>query len=162
MPTRRVDDETVSGSEIGMTVDVMAVLIEHGMLLQSARGPIPNVAELVAGERIKGSWWAHPKSHEIFTALNHLDDSPHVVRLRLVNGKVTLVHRRVWPALVRLADRFTAKQLAALHEEHTTSGAHKVQEQPFPDWAPDDVLRASEELSVEEALAQLPECLRAS
>ena len=145
-----------------MTVDVMAVLIEHGMLLQSARGPIPNVAELVAGERIKGSWWAHPKKNEIFTALNLLDNSPDVVRLRLVNGKVTLVHRRVWPALVRLADRFTAKQLAALHEEHTTSGAHKVQEQPFPDWAPDDVLRASEELSVEEALAQLPECLRAS
>ena len=145
-----------------MGLDVMAVLIEHGMLLQSARGPIPNVAELVAGDRIKGSWWAHPKRYEIFTELGHLDASPDVVRLRLVNGKVTLVHRRVWPALVRLADRFTAKQLAALHEEHTTSGAHKVQEQPFPNWAPDDVLRASEELSVEEALAQLPECLRAS
>ena len=144
-----------------MGVDVMAVLIEHGMLLQSAHGPIPNVAELVAGDRIKGSWWAHPKSHEIFTELGHLDASPDVVRLRLVNGKVTLVHRRVWPALARLADRFTPKQLAALHEEHTASGAHKVQEQPFPDWAPDDVLRASEELSVEEALAQLPECLRA-
>ena len=145
-----------------MGVDVMAVLIEHGMLLQSAHGPIPSVAELVAGERIKGSWWAHPKSHEIFTELGLLDASPDVVRLRLVNGKVTLVHRRVWPALVRLADRFTPKQLAALHEEHTASGAHKVQEQPFPDWAPDDVLRASEQLSVEQALAQLPECLRAS
>jgi hypothetical protein len=144
-----------------MGVDVMAVLIEHGMLLQSAHGPIPSVAELVAGERIKGSWWAHPKSHEIFTELGLLDASPDVVRLRLVSGKVTLVHRRVWPALVRLADRFTPKQLAALHEEHTASGAHKVQEQPFPDWAPDDVLRASEQLSVEQALAQLPECLRA-
>jgi hypothetical protein len=145
-----------------MGVDVMAVLIEQGMLLQSARGPIPNVAELVVGERIKGSWWAHPKSHEIFNALGHLDDSPDVVRLRLVNGKVTLVHRRVWPALVRLADRFTPKQLAALREQHTVSGAHKVQEQPFPDRAPDDVLRASEQLSVEQALAQLPECLRTS
>ena len=145
-----------------MGVDVMAVLIEHGMLLQSAHGPIPSVAELVAGERIKGSWWAHPRSHEIFAELGLLDASPDVVRLRLVNGKVTLVHRRVWPALVRLADRFTPKQLAALHEEHTASGAHKVQEQPFPDWAPDDVLRASEHLSVEQALAQLPQCLRAS
>ena len=28
-----------------MGVDVMAVLIEHGMLLQSAHGPIPSVAE---------------------------------------------------------------------------------------------------------------------
>ena len=138
----------------------MAVLIDHGMLLQSARGPIPNVAELIAGERIKGSWWAHPKSHDIFSALGVLDDSPDVVRMRLVNGKVTLVHRQVWPALVRVADRFTAKQLAALHEEHTASGAHRVEEQQFPDWVPDDVRRASEELSVEEALARLPACLR--
>ena len=145
-----------------MDVDLIAVLKDHGMLLQSARGQIPNVAELVAGDRIKGSWWAHPKSHEIFAALGQLDDSPDVVRLRLVNGKVTLVHRRVWPALVRLADRFTPKQLAALHEEHTASGAHKVQEQPFPDWVPDDVLRAAERLSVEQAFSQLPECLRTS
>lgn len=140
-------------------MDVMAVLVEQGMLLQSARGPIPNVAELVAGNRIKGSWWAHPKSHEIFDALASLDASPDVVRLRLVNGKVTLVHRRVWPALVHLADRFTAKQLAALHEEHTASGAHKVEEQPFPDWVPQDVLEAAQRLSFEEALAQLPGCL---
>ena len=143
-----------------MDVDVMAVLIDHGMLLQSARGPIPNVAEIVAGERIKGSWWAHSKSHEIFAALGHLDDSPDVVRLRLVNGKVTLVHRRVWPALVRLADRFTPEQLAALHEEHTASGAHKVKEQLFLDWVPQEVLRAAEQLSVEQAWAQLPICLR--
>ena len=143
-------------------MNVMAVLVEHGMLLQSARGPIPNVAELVAGDRIKGSWWAHPKSHEIFDALGSLDDSPDVVRLRLVNGKVTLVHRRVWPALARLADRFTTKQLAALHEEHSASGAHKVEEQPFPHWVPRDVLEAAEQLSLEHALAQLPECLRGS
>lgn len=138
----------------------MAVLIDHGMLLQSARGPIPNVAELVAGERIKGSWWAHAKNHDIFAALGLLDDSPDVVRLRLVNGKVTLVHRSLWPALVRVADRFTAKQLAALHEEHTATHAHKVEEQQFPDWVPDDVRRVAERLSVEEALALLPACLR--
>ena len=82
-------------------MDLMTVLIEHGMLLQSARGPLPNVAELVAGEPIAGSWWGHPKGHEIFAELETLDESPDVVRMRLVNGKVTLVHRRLWPALVR-------------------------------------------------------------
>jgi len=143
-----------------MGVDVMAALIDNGMLLQSARGPIPNVAELVAGEPIKGSWWAHPKSHEIFTALGLLDGSADVVRMRLVKEKVTFVHRRLWPALVRISDRFTPKQLAALHEEHTSSGAHRVHEQPFPDWLPDEILRAAADLSVEDALAQLPACLR--
>src|SRR5437016_4622669 len=127
----------------------MALLVEHGVLLQSARGPIPNVAELVAGEPIKGSWWGHPKSHAIFAALTTLTESPDVVRLRLVKGKVTLVHRRVWPALVRVADRFAPGQLAALHEEHTATGAHRMYEQPFPQWVPDDVVAAAAHLSVE-------------
>jgi hypothetical protein len=139
---------------------VMRALIEHGMLLQSARGPIPNVAELVAGEPIKGSWWGHPQGHLIFNVLGSLDGSPDVVRLRLVNGKITLVHRRLWPALARLVDHFTPKQLAALHEQHTPSGAHRVTEQPFPEWVPDDVVRAAAELSVDDALAQLPPCLQ--
>src|SRR4249919_2131740 len=134
----------------------MAALIEHGMLLQSARGPLPNVADLVAGEPISGSWWGHPQGHAIFAALQSLDDSPDVVRLRLVNGKVTLVHRRLWPALVRVADRLEAGQLDALHEEHTASGAHRVEEQPFPSWVPDDVLRRAARLSEDDAWGQLP------
>jgi hypothetical protein len=60
----------------------------------------------------------HPAGHEIFAALNDLADSPDVVRTRLVNGRVTLIHRRVWPALVRVADRFPHRGLAGLREEH--------------------------------------------
>ena len=138
-------------------MDAMGVLRDRGMLLQSARGPLANVAEVVAGEPIKGSWWGHPKGHEIFNVLAALDASPDVVRMRLVNGKVTFVHRRLWPALVRLADRFEPSRLAALHEEHTSSGAHRVRAEPFPDWVPDDVRAAAEALSVDEALAALPE-----
>ena len=74
-------------------VDVMAVLVEHGVLLESARGPIPNVAELVAGEPISGSWWGHHDSHAIFAVINELADSPDVVRLRLVTGTITLIGR---------------------------------------------------------------------
>lgn len=138
----------------------MAALIEHGMLLESARGPLPNVAEIVAGEPIRGSWWGHPAGHAIFAALNTLADSPDVVRTRLVNGKVTLVHRRLWPALVRVADRFPPERVAALDEEHTAAGAHRVRERPFPDWVPGDVLRAARDLSADDALAALPDCLR--
>jgi len=138
----------------------MATLIEHGMLLESARGPLPNLAELVAGERISGSWWAHPSSHAIFDAINSLADSPDVVRTRLVNGKITLIHRRVWPALVRTADGFPIERLAAIREEHTATGAHRAIKQDFPDWVPPDVLRESERLSEDDALAVLPACVR--
>jgi hypothetical protein len=140
----------------------MATLIEHGILLQSARGPIPNLAELVAGEPIRGSWWGHPASSAIFEALNVLADSPDVVRTRLVNGKVTLIHRRLWPPLVRVADRFPAPNLAALHETHTPSGAHRVQEEAFPEWVPADVMRAAQDLSADDAQAELPAFLRSS
>ena len=57
-------------------VEVKAVLAERGVLLESARGPIPNVAELIAGEPISGSWWAHPASHAIIAAINAVADSP--------------------------------------------------------------------------------------
>ncbi len=141
------------------TVDMMAVLVEHGVLLESARGPIPNVAELVAGEPISGSWWGHHDSHAIFAVINELADSPDVVRLRLVKGKITLVHRRVWPALVRVSDRFPAERLASIEEEHTASGAHRKTETPFPDWVPADVLAAASTLSEDQALALLPDCV---
>jgi hypothetical protein len=76
------------------------------------------------------------------------------------NGRVTLIHPRVWPALVRLADRFPSERLAAVDEEHTESGAHRTTEIPFPDWVPVEVITAARLLSVEEALALLPACLR--
>jgi hypothetical protein len=138
----------------------MAALIEHGMLLESARGPSPSMAEMIAGEPIRGSWWGHPAGHAIFAALNSLAESPDVVRTRLLNGKVTLVHRRLWPALVRVADQLPPDGLAAIREEHTASGVHRVRQEPFPSWVPADVLRAAEELSVDEAFAALPDCLR--
>jgi len=141
-------------------MDPMATLVARGMLLESARGPLPNVAELVTGEPIHGSWWAHSDSHAIFDAINELADSPDVVRMRLVNGKVTLVHRRVWPALIRVADQFPAARLATLHEEHTQSGAHRVREHAFPDWVPADVMQQARQLSEERAFAMLPACLR--
>ena len=133
---------------------------EHGVVLQSARGPIPNLAEYVAGEPIRGSWWGHRSGHAIYTVLNQVRDSPEVVALRLFNGKITLVHKRVWPALVRVADRFPAARLAAIEEEHTASGAHMTFDIPFPEWVPPEDVAAAAKLTTEEALAQLPECLR--
>jgi hypothetical protein len=135
--------------------ELLARLEAEGVLLESARGPVPSVAELVVGEPIRGSWWAHPGSHQIFDRINELADHPDVVRTRLLGGKVTLVHRRLWPALVVLADRFPAERLAALHEEHTESGRHRVTEVPFPDWVPEAERNAAVNLTAADAEAHL-------
>jgi hypothetical protein len=137
-------------------VDAVAAVRRHGVLLQSAKGPVPNLASLVAGEPIQGSWWGHPRNHEIFRAINQARESSVVVATHLVGGKVTLIHRRLWPAVVRLSNRFDDGALDAVHEEHTESGIHRTSLTPFPDWVPDDVRDAARELSGKQALAQLP------
>ena len=110
--------------------------------------------------RTRGSWWGHPTGHEIFNALQDLLASQDVVATRLINGKVTLIHRRVWPAVVRLAGRFPAERLAAVDEVHTASMAHRTIAVPFPDWVPAEDISAAAPLTIDEALAMLPPCLR--
>ena len=129
-------------------------------MFESAQGPLQSLAERVAGEPIRGSWWSHPAGHEIFAAIQSVRQSPAVVATRLVNGKVTLIHRRLWPALVRLADHLPRDRLAALHEEHTPSGAHRTIEVPFPNWVPLVVQAEAKRLTVEAALQQLPPVIR--
>jgi hypothetical protein len=141
-------------------VDPLEWVREQGVVLQSARGPVPNLAAWVAGEPIRGSWWGHGSGHEIFAVLTRVLDSPDVIATRLVDGKVTLIHRRLWPALARVADRFPNERLAAVDEVHTATGAHRTVEVPFPDWIPAEDLAAAALLDVDEALALLPACLR--
>src|SRR5580704_1458010 len=44
----------------------LSFIREQGVVLVSAKGPAARLTELIAGEPIRGSWWGHPKSHEIF------------------------------------------------------------------------------------------------
>jgi hypothetical protein len=133
---------------------------EQGVVMQSARGPVPSLAQRIAGGPIRGSWWGHPSGLEIYRVLNRVRASPDVVATRLINGKVTLIRRRLWPALVRVADRFPMERLAAIDEIHTASGRHQTIAIPFPDWVPPEDLTAAALLKVDEAIAQLPACLR--
>ncbi|HEY0748135.1 MAG TPA: hypothetical protein VGD63_15650 [Steroidobacteraceae bacterium] len=135
--------------------ETLAFVKEHGIVLVSARGPVPRLTELIAGEPIAGSWWAHPKSHEIFRVLQKLKDSPDILQCRLVLGNVTWVHRRLWPALVQLADRFHADQLVQIQEEHTGSGKHVTHTVAFPQWVPPEVFALARQLGAEEARALL-------
>ena len=130
---------------------------KHGVVLASAKGPVPSVAEAIAGEPIIGSWWSHPKAQAIFDALSEIDDDIDVRCFKLVDNKVTFVHRRLWPALVRLAQdgRIPAERAASIQQEHMPTGEHKNVVTPFPDWVPDEVGAAAQRLSADEAKRQL-------
>src|SRR6266849_2494367 len=135
--------------------EAISFIREHGVVLASAKGPVPRLTEAIVNGPIKGSWWSHPKSRQIFNVLQAVSDSGDVLVCRLVNGKVTFVHRRPWPALVRVAKRFPSRRIAQVHEEHTASGRHITREVPFSKWVPAGVVEQAKRMSDEEALAAL-------
>jgi hypothetical protein len=137
-------------TEVG-TKEAIAFVERHGVLLQAARGPVPSLAEAIAREPIRGSWWGHAKSREIFRAARAVCESPEVLVCKFINGKVTYVHRRIWPALAKLAPRFREERLAKVWDEHTKTGAHVSRRIPFPKWVPGDVMKVAETLSTQEA-----------
>src|SRR3989454_12045473 len=118
-----------------------------GIAVESARAGVPSLAHVVAGEPIRGSWWAHSKGKEIFRLSRVIRRSPDVLVCRLVDGKITYVHRRLWPALVSLAGRISKQRLAALKEVHTPSGKHKLLGTPLPIWVPSEIQRAAQKLT---------------
>jgi hypothetical protein len=140
---------------MGRRFDPLEFVARHGVVLASGKGAVPSLAEAVAGGPIRGSWWGHPKGREIFSALSAVADSPDVLCFRLVDGKITFVHRRLWPAVVRLAEELGTASVTAVRQEHTSSGAHRNVLTPFPKWVPREIRSAAEKLSLDEARALL-------
>jgi hypothetical protein len=130
----------------------LAFVRKHGVVLMAARGPVPSLAEAIAGAPVRGSWWAHPESRRMFRVFETVRESRQVLTCRLVGGKVTFVHRRLWPALARLASRLPKSGLAAIHEEHTAQGRHRTRVTPFPRWVPKEIARRARGLDDAEAV----------
>ncbi len=137
------------------TAQALRFVRTHGVVLESASGPVPSLAAAIVGEPIRGSWWGHPQSQQIFKVTRAVRESDAILVCRLVNRKVTLAHQRLWPAVVRVADRFPPTHLARIVEIHTAAGHHRVDETPFPEWVPPMVLATAESLSEREALRAL-------
>jgi hypothetical protein len=95
---------------------VLAVLERDGLLLV-ADSLLPSVVSLVAGERVRGSWWGHRLGGEIFRVVNAAADGPDVLTVKLISGKVTLVHRRLWPAIAAIGRAREAWQMDELAAE---------------------------------------------
>lgn len=74
----------------------------YGILLESDPY-LPNVAAIVVGERIMGSWWSHREGRKIWHVLNQLLARRDVLATRLVSGKVTFVCRTLWLDFLAIA-----------------------------------------------------------
>ena len=135
--------------------EALAFVKTSGIVLESARGSAPSLAATIAGEPIRGSWWKHRKAAQIFRCSRALRDSKEILVCRLLGGKVTYVHRRLWPALVKLHHRFERKHLSAIREIHTQQGKHQIIAMPFPKWVPRKVALEAASLSPARAAEML-------
>ena len=126
-------------------------LRKRGLLLMQDKN-IDSVVTLMAGQPVTGSWWSHPRAHEMFRELERLGDHDDVLTSRLIGGKVTFVHRRLWPAFLAVATsgadwqkrglptkpdkRALQERLLVYAEEvHTESGRHELKLQTWDAWA---------------------------
>ncbi len=133
-------------------VESISFVRDHGVVLESARGCVPSLALEIAGGPIKGSWWGHPKSQEIYKLTRALRNHDDILVCRLIDGKVTFVHRRLWPSLVAAAAHFPKRNLSLIREKHTKSGRHITQEVEFPFWVPNWAANEAKELVESDAL----------
>lgn len=93
--------------------EVRRVLVRDGLLLlHDARRP--SLTALVAGAPIRGSWWGHPAGKEIFRVASALEEGGEALFVPLLEGKVTLVHPRLWADLAAVGEERAEWQLSGL------------------------------------------------
>lgn len=133
----------------------LAFVEQHGVVLASARGKVPTLTEAIVGAPIKGSWWGHPDGKHIFAVLSEVQEHDDILVCRLLAGKLTLVHRRLWPAVAALAGEVPIETLARVRQVHTAGGKHVNEVVPFPQWVPPDAAAAAAGFDPDRARAVL-------
>ena len=111
-PGVRIPPPPPTNAEIeGARRRVERLLAKHGLLLLHD-AEFPSATACIAGAIVRGSWWGHPRGKLIYETLTRMTDD--VAWAKLVLGKETLVHRRLWSALVAAAEARQAWQLRGL------------------------------------------------
>lgn len=82
--------------------EAVGLLAAERMLMLAPHAPLRSLVEEIGGRGTKGTWWAHAKGGLIFNISSDLSDHPDTLVVKLVAGKVTFVHRSLWPVLLRV------------------------------------------------------------
>ena len=80
---------------------VFRKLKHHGLLLESDPR-LPSVCTVITGQPLSSSWWSHPLAQSIFRVNEQLVDHGDVLVTKLISGKVTFVHRRLWSEILAI------------------------------------------------------------
>jgi len=96
--------------------------------LPFADSTAPSLVTIVAGVPVAGSWWGHPAGQAVYRVGEAIESDKDVLVVRLWRGKLTLVHRRLWPALLRVGGARADWQMEGLSAggRHLLSLVEKV------------------------------------
>jgi hypothetical protein len=79
----------------------LQMLRQYGLLLMSDPW-LPSLVGMIVGEPLSKSWWGHPLGGVIYHVSNAVEEHPAVLTTKLLAGKVTYIHKRLWPAVFAL------------------------------------------------------------
>jgi len=133
----------------------LSLVEKTGVALESGRGPVPNLIDAIAGAPVTGQWSDHPQGKLMTELVRSVRQSPDVLVCKLVQNRATLVHRRLWPALVRLAPVKGAKILDRIRDEPQPDGTVKETLLPYPAWVTLQIKEAARAMSEQEARIRL-------
>lgn len=108
--------KTDRGASFKLIVDQLK---KTGFLLESDP-KLPSVCTLITGEALPGSWWSHPLAQTIFQVNEQLEDHKDVLITKLVSGKVTFVHRKLWPDIFSIGSARAEWQMKGLSADALT------------------------------------------
>jgi hypothetical protein len=78
---------------------VVAAVEELGLLFLSDPKR-KSAIQILTGALPRGSWWSHPEANRLYRILQGVEEHPDLLSTKLLSGKVTFVHRSLWPALL--------------------------------------------------------------
>jgi hypothetical protein len=96
--------------------ELLGRLREFDLLLDTDP-KFPSVTALLAGEPVRGSWWTHPRAHEMYRVASELRGHPDILAIKLVSGKITFIHRPLWMAVLAIGTAGEPWQMRGLSKE---------------------------------------------
>ena len=107
----------ISASDPNMTLEQLFAYLQEFDLLLDTDPKFPSVTGLLLGDTGGRSWWAHPRAKQMFDLSCGLRDRSEVLMVKLISGKVTFVHRPLWPAIVAVGMAREPWQIDGLSKE---------------------------------------------
>ncbi|MER9056730.1 hypothetical protein [Mesorhizobium sp. M0910] len=83
--------------------DAKKYLESQGLIPLSPAEGLVSLVDLILGPGVTGNWWSHHRANDAYNAYSALANDPDVIVIKLIDYKVTLIHRSLWACVFKIA-----------------------------------------------------------